>query len=202
MNRDGGWNLAEPDQVLRTPSRLVSNALFDFDRDGRRELIRLEFRFSLLEVVELMLSRELDLTLSIHRYDGAAGFGGEPWTKKKLSLPFSFETFRLEGFVPTATTDVNGDGLVDFVSSGGGKSLEVFLGDRERPFVRRGARQELPTAGVIHFGDLDRDGLADFVIFDPHNFDIPVRVGRNRGVLPGTPPRIGAQPSDSPKNER
>ena len=194
MNRDGGWNLAEPDEVLRTKARIMSNALFDFDGDGRHELMCLEFRFSLLEVVELMLSREIDMTLSIHRYDGAAGFGGDPWMKKSLSLPFSFDTFRLKGFVPTANVDVNGDGLLDFVSSGGGKSLEVFLGDRDKPFAKRNARQELSTAGVIHFGDYDRDRLADFVIFDPHNFDVPVRVGRNRGVLPGASPQLVAQP--------
>jgi hypothetical protein len=194
MNRDGGWNLAEPDEVLSTKARLVSNALFDFDRDGRRELMRLEFRFSLLEVVELMLSREIDVTISIHRYDGAAGFGGDPWMKKSLSLPFSFDTFRLKGFVPTANVDVNGDGLLDFVSSGDGESLEVYLGDRNEPFAERNGRQKLSTAGVIHFGDYDRDRLADFVIFDPHNFDIPIRVGRNRGVLPGAPPSLVAQP--------
>jgi hypothetical protein len=194
MNRDGSWNLAEPDEVLSTEARLVSNALFDFDRDGRSELLRLEFRFSLLELVELLVSREVDLTLSIHRYDGAAGFDGKPWMKKNVSIPFSFETFRPKGFIATANTDVNGDGLIDLVSSGGGKWLEVYLGDRDKPFAKRNGRQELPTAGVIHFGDFDRDGLADFVIFDPHNFDVPVRVGRNRGVLPGTPQQIGAQP--------
>jgi len=194
MNRDGEWNLAEPDEILSTKARLMSNALFDLDRDGRRELMRLEFKFTLLEVMELMLSREIDVTVSIHRYDSAAGFGGKPWMKKKLSLPFSFDTFRLKGFLPIANVDVNGDGLLDFVSSGGGKSLEVFLGDRDEPFKKRNGRQELPTAGVIHFGDYDGDRLADFVIFDPHNFDVPVRVGRNRGVLPGTPPQIGGQP--------
>jgi hypothetical protein len=188
INRDGGWNLAEPDEVLSNEARLMSNALFDFDRDGRSELLRLEFRFSLLEVVELILSREVDLTLSIHRYDAAAGFDGKPWMRKNVSIPFSFETFRPKGFIATADTDVNGDGLIDLVSSGGGESLEVFLGDRDEPFAKRNGRQELPTAGVIHFGDYDGDRLADFVIFDPHNFDVPVRVGRNLGALPGTPP--------------
>jgi hypothetical protein len=194
MNLDGGWNIAEPDEVLHAEASLMSNALFDFDQDGRRELIRVEFRFSLLEFVELLLSRKVDLTLSVYRYDGAEGFGNDPWTKKSLSLPFSFDTFRLKGFVPTAAVDVNGDGFLDFISSGGGESLEVYLGDHDKPFASRSGRQELPTAGVIHFGDYDHDGLADFVIFDPHNFDVPVRVGRNRGVLPGAISRSVARP--------
>jgi hypothetical protein len=194
MNRDGGWNLGEPDETLRSKASLVSNALFDFDRDGRRELIRLEFAFTLLEFVELLVSREVDLTISIHRFDDAEGFGGEPWMKKSLSLPFSFDTFRLKGFVPTANLDLNRDGLLDFVSSGGGQAIEVYLGDHDKPFAKRNGRQTLATAGVIHFGDYDGDQLPDFVIFDPHNFDVPVRVGRNRGVLPGTPPQLVAQP--------
>jgi hypothetical protein len=193
-NRGGSWDIAHPDQVLDAKASIVSNALLDLDRDGRPELLRLEFRFSLLEVVELLLSREIDVGLSIYRTGAAAGFGRDPWVKRKLSLPFSFDTFRLKGFVPTANTDLNGDGLVDLVSSGGGKSLEIFLGDPDEPFGRRDATQELRTAGVIHFGDLDRDGLTDFVIFDPHHFDVPIRVGRNRGLLPGTPPGMGARP--------
>jgi hypothetical protein len=38
---------------------------------------------------------------------------------------------------------------------------------------------------VIRFGDLDGDGLLDFALFDPHSFNVPVRVGRNLGRLPG-----------------
>jgi hypothetical protein len=194
MNRDGGWNIQAPDQILSAESSLVSNALFDFDQDGRRELIRLELAFSLVEFVELLVSREVDVTISIHRYEGSEGFGEDPWVKKSFSVPFSFDTFRLRGFIPTANVDINGDGLIDFVSSGGGEALEIYLGAREKPFAERNGRQELSTAGVIHFGDLDGDHLADFVIFDPHNFDVPVRVGRNRGALPRTPPRLVAQP--------
>ena len=191
MNRDGDWNLGHPDQTLTTRASLVSNALYDLDGDGRRELLRLEFKFSLFEVVELMLSREIDIDIAVHRFEPEQRFSEEPWVKKKISLPFSFQTFRLKGFVPTANVDVNGDGFLDFVSSGGGKAIEIFLGDSGGPFSKRSGRQKMSTAGVIHFADLDRDGLLDFVIFDPHNFDIPVRVGRNRGVLPG---RVSAPP--------
>jgi hypothetical protein len=194
MNRDGEWNISEPDEILSSKASVASNALFDFDRDGRRELIRVGLHFSLLEFIELMISREIDVTLSIHRYDDGKGFGEDPWMQKNLSLPFSFETFRPKGFIPTARVDVNGDGLLDFVSSGGGETLEVYLGDPKKPFAKRNGRQKLPTAGVIGFGDYDSDGLLDFVIFDPHNFGVPVRIGINRGTLPGTPPRLVAQP--------
>jgi hypothetical protein len=185
MNRDSGWAFPKADETRVTKGSVASNALFDIDGDGRCELLRVELDFSLLELVELLLTRELDVDLSIFRYrDG--GFEEKPWLKKGVSLPFSFDTFRSKGFIPTANYDVNGDGFVDLVSSGGGEAIEIFNGDPEKPFGKRSGRQELSSAGVIHFADLDGDGLADFVLFDPHNFDVPIQVGRNRGVLPGT----------------
>jgi len=190
MNREGGWDLSKPDQRIARDASVGSNALIDIDRDGRLELLRLELNFSLFELIELFLSRELDVELSLHRLDGDAGFVDDPWVERKISVPLSFETFRTKGFLPTAAIDVNSDGLNDFVSSGGGERIEVLLGDRKKPFAKSGGRQKMSTAGVIRFGDFDDDGLADFVIFDPHNFDVPVQLGRNLGRVKGTPTGI------------
>lgn len=186
MNHGGGWNLESPDQTLTTKASLSSNAIFAIDRDAMKELVRIEVSFSVLELIEVLLSREVDLSVSVHRYKPEEGFDEKPWVKKKLELPFSFDTFRFKGFIPVASEDMNGDGYLDFISSGGGKSIEISLGGPKGPFAVKGGRQEMPTAGVIHFGDVDSDGLRDFVIFDPHNFDVPVRIGRNLGQLPGT----------------
>ena len=134
----------------------------------------------------------MDATLSIYHYEEGVGFGEKPRMKRSFSIPFSFETFRLEGFIPSAEVDINGDGYLDFVSSGGGEEIEFYRGDEDGPFADRVGDQELDTAGVIHFGDIDSNGLVDFVIFDPHNFDVPVRLGRNLGTLPGTPARLTA----------
>jgi hypothetical protein len=185
MNRGGGWDLDEPDQVFRSEESLEANALIDLDGDGRTELLRINLHFNLLEVVEFLLTRDVDLQLAVHRYHPERGFEEKPWAKSQIELPVSFETFRLAGFLPTGGVDLNADGLPDFVNSGGGDAIEISLGGGEHPFSRQGYRQELPTAGVIRFGDLDGDGLPDFAIFDPHNFNVPVCVGRNRGRLPG-----------------
>jgi hypothetical protein len=186
MNRGGGWNLEEPDRVFHSKASLEADALLDLDGDGFTELLRMGFRFSLLEVVEFLLAREIDIQLAIHRYIPERGFEEKPWVKTQIELPVSFDTFRLAGFIPTADVDLNGDGFPDFVRSGGGDAIEISLGGGEHPFARQGYRQKLPTAGVIRFGDLDGDGLPDFALFDPHNFNAPVRVGRNLGRLPGT----------------
>lgn len=194
LNRDGAWALDKPDQVLSREGILQSNTIYDIDGDRRGELLQLSFKFSVLEVVELLLSRALDAEISLYRLRPGEGFAKEPWVTRKLSLPFSFDTFRLKGFVPVANVDLNGDGLLDFVNSGGGEAVEVYLGSHERPFGRRDASQQMSTAGVVHFADYDNDGLQDFVIYDPHNFDVPVRVARNLGRLPGSPARLRPRP--------
>jgi len=193
MNRGGEWKLDEPDQVFRSKASVDTNALLDLDGDGRTELLRMKLRFSLLEVVEFLLTREIDIQVLIHRYLPDRGFEEKPWMKTQVELPFSFDTFRLDGFVPTAHVDLNADGFPDFVSSGGGDAIEIHIGGGERPFAKQSCRQKISTAGVIRFGDLDGDGLPDFVIFDPHHSDVPIRVGRNRGRLPGTRPALREQ---------
>lgn len=191
LNREGQWRLGRPDQALTSQASLASAAVIDIDGNRRGELLRVELSFSLLEVVELLLTQSVDVHVAVHRFDPEKGaFEGSPWLRRKLGLPFSFQTFRLRGFVPTARVDLNADGFLDLVTSGGGEAFEVFTGGGNVPFGRRDGQQKMSTAGMIHFRDLDGDGLADFVLFDPHNFDVPVRVGRNRGALPGTPERL------------
>ena len=184
MNRDGAWDLEKPDQTFTTKTSLASNALVDLDRNGEMELLRLGFTFSLLEVIQILLSREIDIELSVHRFEPGNGFTEKPWTRRGLEIPFSFETFRPSGFIPVATEDVNADGYLDLVSSGGGRYVEITLGGPKGPLSESGGRQDMATAGVLHIEDFDRDGLPDLLVFDPHNFDVPVQIARNLGALP------------------
>jgi len=194
MNRDGRWNLDEPDQVITHHASRGSAALVDLDGDGKSELVRVEFQFSVLEVVEILLSREIDLDIKVHQLSPRNRYPKKPTVKRKISIPFSFETMRPRGFIPTAAVDLNGDGYKDFVQSGSGESIQVRLGERGKgPFAEDGGEQDTSTAGIIHFRDYDGDGLLDFILFDPHNFDVPVRLGRNLGQLPGTRPALSPQ---------
>jgi hypothetical protein len=52
----------------------------------------------------------------------------------------------------------------------------------------------LSISGDLVAADLDADGLRDLVAWDPLDGEGRVRVGRNRGVLPGTPPALRAAP--------
>jgi hypothetical protein len=142
-----------------------------------------------LEVVEILVTRAIDAKVSIYRRAEQSPFGAKPWQRWSLDVPFSFKTFRSLGFIPTLEADFNGDGFNDLLGSGAGDRLEVRLGSASG-YATLHASQPLDTAGRIRFGDLDGDRLTDFVLYDSRRPGTPVQVGRNRGVLPGTPPGL------------
>jgi hypothetical protein len=186
-NRDGSWNLEEPDDSFVSDGAVGTDLLVDIDQDNRLELVRIRLKFSLLEIIELLLTQEVDSQVMIHRLEPDGHFGAKPWVKKNISTGISFDTFRPEGFFPPTGLDLNADGLMDFITSANGKGIEVYLGGEAKPYAKRTAMQKFPAAGVIHFADFDDDGLLDFVLFDPQEFNTTVRIGRNRGKLPGSP---------------
>ena len=47
-------------------------------------------------------------------------------------------------------------------------------------------------------GEWNGDGLPDFVLYDPRELQAPVRIARNRGILPGTLPRMGSTGVSAP----
>jgi hypothetical protein len=196
LNRGAGWDLGSPDQSFESQGSWSSVELLDLDGDGRLELVRTDISFSLLELIEILVTSALDARVAVHRRDDNGGFEPDPWLDRKLDIPLSFETFRPRGFVPTVQYDMNGDGHRDLVSSGGGEAIEVFLGGPEQKFGKRVARDEADSRGLASFGDLDSDGLPDLVIYDPLRPDAPVLVARNAGALPGSPRRLQMSPAN------
>lgn len=183
-NRNGRWNISEPDDRFVSEGTLSSDLLLNVDRDDALELVRIQLKFSVLEVVELLLTREIDAQISIHRLQDDGHYSKKPWSRKKVSTGISFETFRPKGFMPAGKLDLNADGYMDFITSANGKGIEVYLGGSDGPFTKRSALQKLSTTGAIKFADFDNDGFADFVLHNPQEFDVPVKIGRNLGRLP------------------
>jgi hypothetical protein len=183
-NHDGGWNLDEPDDTFVSKGAFGSDLLFDVDQDNRLELVRLQFKFSLLELIEMFLTSEVDSQLTIHRLEPDGHYGDKPWVKRKISTGISFDTFRSKGFIPPIDIDINADGFADMITSANGRGMEVFLGGGEKPYARRSAMQKFPTVGVIRFADYNDDGLPDFVLHNPQEVDSPIQLGINLGSLP------------------
>jgi hypothetical protein len=200
LNADGGWDLAHPTSTLNANAALGADVLLDLDGDGRLELLRLAVPFSVLELVEALITRSIDAHASVFRLTDQRGFADPPIDTLEVDVPMNVETFRARGFLPAWHLDLNGDGYKDLLGSGGGKAIEVSLGGHGRSFDRRDARQEADTQGILHAGDLNGDHLPDFVVFDPLTSGASVRVFRNRGLLPGT--RASPSPSISATPEQ
>jgi len=183
-NRDGRWNLSEPDTIFVSKGLVGSDLLVDFDNDKTLELVRVQLKFNVFEIIQLLLTRRFDTKILVHRLGPDGVFGDEPWAQKKVSTGLSFDTFRPRGFLPRTSLDINSDGLLDLVTSGKGDAIEIFLGDSTKLYGRRIAKQNMPTNGRIRFADLNRDGLPDFVLFSPRKMGEPIRVGLNLGSLP------------------
>ena len=186
LNRGGQWNLDAPDQVFRTVGGMNANMLVDIDGDGAVELMEVRVPTGVLEIVEVLVTRAIDANVTLHRRAAGGLFEEEPWHSRKLGVAWDFDTFRSKGFVPTLSADFNGDGMLDMLNSGDGDQLEIHLGHNADGYSTRHASQTLDTSGRVRFGDLDADGLSDFVLYSPRRPELPVRVGTNRGVLPGT----------------
>jgi hypothetical protein len=186
LNRKGSWDLERADQRLVVEGAWTTLQILDVDGDGHLELVEARVPLSILQMVEVLLTRSVDVEARFYRASSEAVFQSEPFLVRQLGVPVEFETFGPTGFFPTVVADMNGDGIQDRVESSGGEAFEVYLGGGERPYAERSARQDMDTRSSIRFGDLDADGLSDFLIFDRRRIGAPLRLGVNRGVLPRT----------------
>lgn len=187
LNRGGSWQLDDPDTVLTSDKTLSSDRVLNLDRDDELELLRVQLKFTVLELVELLLQRSIDARVQVHELGPDGRFREEADSNRKISIGFSFETFRPSGFTPRGDVDIDGDGLMDFVSSANGDGIEIYLGSDGDAFRRRSARQSLPSTGRIEFGDVNDDGLDDFLLYNEQRPGEPLRLGINLGSLAANP---------------
>jgi hypothetical protein len=191
VNRGGTWNVAKADQTFDVEGAWAATSFEDLDGDGKLEFVEARLSLQTLELVEILITRAIDPELRIYRHAQGLPFEAEPAIRRPLSLAVSFETQRTIGFLP-ALEDLNGDGRLDLIAPTDGTQFEIHLGAPGPALDSRGLRQAFDTTGVIRFGDLDRNGLLDVVLHDPRRPGTPIRIGVNRGVLPGTrlPPEL------------
>jgi hypothetical protein len=183
LNKGTGWDLDAPDDQLVSNGVLVSDLLVDFDQDNRLELLRISLKFSLLEIVELLLTQEIDARVAVHRLQADGKFGEKPWAQRKIGTKISFDTFRPRGFTPPMGIDINADGFMDLITSKDGKGIAIYPGGGKNIFARRSVLQSFPSAGRIRFADFNNDDLPDFVLFNSGGGGESVRVGRNLGRI-------------------
>ncbi len=195
LNSDGAWQLETPAHTIDSRGAIGSEVPLDIDGDGRPELVRVILPFSTMGLVKTLLTRTIEAEARIFQPDPRQGFAADPWVKLDLTIPFSFDTLRTSGFLPGWTVDVNADGHLDLLLSGGGSSVDVHLGGPDFRYDKRNSRMKVSTQGVLRSGDLDGNGLPDLLIFDPFTAAAPVQLLYNLGTLPGSPSRLESAPS-------
>jgi len=199
FNRGSGWDLDQPDVTFESEQSISADQLIDLDGDGRLEIVRMSISISVLELVEIFVQRALDAWLNAYAFEkrepGAPSTPPVPLFSKKVDVELDLDTSRPAGFVPTIDYDLNGDGRVDFLGAADGTRIEVFLGGGDAGFERV-ASQAVSSEGQIRGGDLDADGLPDFVLFNSRRLDAPLQLIRNLGTLPGSPRRAVLRAGD------
>ena len=198
LNRDGVWDLEKPDFVSDGGAGWGADQLVDIDKDGRPELLHVALPFSVLGLVEALVTRSVDAQITVYKADASGAYAKEPWFERNLEIAISFDTGRPKGFVPTGTFDMNGDGFDDLLTPGDGDRVEIWLGGVEGIASDLAGRQKLPANGRVRGGDWNGDGLEDLVLYDPRKPRTPVVIATNRGLLPGTLPHISSNLRERP----
>jgi hypothetical protein len=182
------WDLEARLRVGQGGAGWGADQLVDIDRTAGGLCVALPF--SVLELVETLITRSVDAVIFVYKADASGVFSKEPWFKRKLEIAISFETGRPKGFVPSGSFDMNGDGFDDLITPGDGDSVEVWLGGVEasRPISRAaGSCRERTRTRRRRNSDESRISL-----YDPRLPRTPVVIATNRGLLPGTLPHISS----------
>jgi len=196
FNRGGVWNLEAPDTFFQSEHGASADQLLDVDGDGKLELLQVWIPISVLEIVEVFLTRALDAHMELYMIgDGGRKFESDARFERKIDISLDFDTGRSKGFLPTIDHDLNGDGAKDLLLSRNGDGIEIFLGGEKSDYDKRAARQDVNSEGRARSGDLEGDGLVDLVIYNPRRVDEAVRLLRNQGVLPGSKKQLRAAPA-------
>ena len=195
LNRDGRWDLAHPDFAFEPSAGWGADQLVDIDQDGKPELMHVAVAFGVLDLIQALVTRSIDANVGVYRANEAGVFAKQPWFERKLTIAMSFDTARPLGFVPNGNFDVNGDGFADLLTPGKGDRIDVWLGGATGMADSISGEQQIPSSGRLRGGDWNGDGLADLLLYDPRQPGSPVQIARNKGLLPGTLPHIGAPTS-------
>ena len=180
-NREGRWNLDQPDMLIEKDKSMAVDQFVDLDGDGRLELLQGTVPLSILELVEIFLTRSLDSYVTAYRIPDRDTKPSEPevlWTRK-FGLPLSFEAGGPEGFLPTLSHDFNRDGFLDLLLAKGETRIEVNLGSALPTYFDTRLSQSLKVSGFVNAQDVNGDGFPDLIAYDPRVNGGPILIAFN-----------------------
>lgn len=195
-NGGGGADpTGRPSASLHVDSGVASIQLEDLDGDGHTEIVQAVVPFGVVQAIRVLVRRQVEAKLAVYRFSSAGDGDLVRTWETDLDYPLDFDLGRVVGLLPDVEGDWNGDGRRDLLTGDGPGAVEIRLGRSDGAGPGFGppiVRQEVPLADQAVVADLDGDGLDDLVVYDPVDRSGRFVVAWNRGLLPGTPPRLRA----------
>ncbi|HUC44651.1 MAG TPA: VCBS repeat-containing protein [Candidatus Sulfotelmatobacter sp.] len=147
----------------------------DLDHDGRKDLVTITLDFSIFQALRAITSKRIGIGLEFHVFaqqaDGSFRLVPDQTLEETLNLDLNhLEISRLGQF----QGDFDGDGRVDFVHLGKGKSVTIHRGEPgarypAKPDLQVTLDQEPEDVMLVRVRDLDGDGRADIAITRTHD---------------------------------
>jgi len=142
----------------------------DLDGDGRRDLVTVTVDVSMFQVLRALTSKKIGIGLDFRVYaqdaDGAFHLVPDQVLHEKLNLDLNrFEISRLGQF----QGDFDGDGRIDFVHLGKGKTITIHRGEPggrypEKPDLAIELAEEPEDVLLVRVRDFDGDGRSDIAV--------------------------------------
>ncbi len=142
----------------------------DLDGDGRKDLVTLTLDFSVLQALRVLTTKRIsigvDFEVRAQQPDGS--FRKAPNKGLDEKLKFDLDDLRV-GRMAQFAGDFDGDGRIDFVHLGRGRTITVHLGKPggiypEKPDLAVDLAEEPQDLALVQVRDLDGDGRADLAV--------------------------------------
>ncbi|HEX4825724.1 MAG TPA: VCBS repeat-containing protein [Candidatus Polarisedimenticolaceae bacterium] len=148
----------------------VDLQFIDLDGDGRRDLVTVTVDVGMWQMLRALTSKKIGIGLDFRVYaqDAQGGFHLVPdqVLHEKLNLDLNrFEISRLGQF----QGDFDGDGRIDFVHLGKGKTITIHRGEPggrypEKPDLAIELQDEPEDVMLVRVRDFDGDGRSDIAV--------------------------------------
>jgi hypothetical protein len=151
----------------------------DLDGDGRDDLVTITLDFSMWQALKILATKKIGIGLDFHVYAQQQDGSFELVEGLDLSEKLKLDLNNLEiGRMGQFSGDFDGDGRIDFVHFGRGRTITIHAGQAgcrypKKPDLSIVLDEEPGSLELIRVEDLDGDGRADIRVTRPLDSDDP-----------------------------